>query len=120
MPLLFSYGTLRDEKVQLALFGRTLVGRKDQLLGFEQALIRVQDPRFASTSGKSDHAIVRVSRNSQARVEGTAFEVTEAELRCADEYEPVEYRRVVATLASGRRAWVYASVMPTVPPSCNV
>ena len=44
MPLLFSYGTLRDEKVQLALFGRTLVGRKDQLLGFEQALIRVQDP----------------------------------------------------------------------------
>ena len=117
MPLLFSYGTLRDEEVQLALFGRTLVGRKDQLVGFEQAWIRVQDPRFASTSGKSDHAIVRVSRNSQAKVEGTALEVTEAELLCADDYEPVEYRRVVATLASGRRAWVYACAMPNVSPS---
>jgi hypothetical protein len=117
MTLLFSYGTLRDEAVQLALFGRTLVGRKDQLVGFEQAWIRVQDPRFASTSGKSDHAIVRVSRNAQARVEGTALEVTEAELLCADDYEPVEYRRVVATLASGRRAWVYASAMPNAPPS---
>ena len=117
MPLLFSYGTLRDEKVQLALFGRTLVGRKDQLVGFEQELIRVRDPRFARTSGKSEHAIVRVSRNSEARVEGTALEVTEAELRCADDYEPVEYRRVLTTLASGRQAWVYVSAMPTVPPS---
>jgi hypothetical protein len=78
MPLLFSYGTLQDEKVQLTLFGRTLVGHKDQLVGFEQALIHVQDPGFASTSGKSNHAIVRASRNSEARVEGTVLEVTEA------------------------------------------
>jgi hypothetical protein len=29
MPLLFSYGTLQQENVQLATFGRLLYGQKD-------------------------------------------------------------------------------------------
>ena len=40
MPLLFSYGTLQQEDVQLATFGRLLQGQKDELLGFEQSLVR--------------------------------------------------------------------------------
>jgi hypothetical protein len=35
MPLLFSYGTLQEEKVQLSTFGRRLGGQRDELLGFE-------------------------------------------------------------------------------------
>jgi len=107
MPLLFSYGTLQDEKVQLSLFGRTLVGRTDYLLGYEQALARVKDPEFARTSGKTHHAILRPAGSDTAQVEGTAFEVTDAELEHADKYEPVEYRRLMARLASGGQAWVY-------------
>lgn len=107
MPLLFSYGTLQDERVQLALFGRALVGRNDQLLGYEQTLARVADPEFARTSGKALHAILRPAHRDTARVEGTALEVTDAELRRADSYEPVEYKRVLASLASGGQAWVY-------------
>ncbi|MDH3647011.1 MAG: gamma-glutamylcyclotransferase [Gammaproteobacteria bacterium] len=107
MPLLFSYGTLQDERVQRALFGRTLVGRKDCLLGYAQALARVADPEFARTSGKTHHAILRPARSDTARVEGMAFEVTDAELEHADKYEPVEYKRVLARLASGGQAWVY-------------
>lgn len=108
MPLLFSYGTLRDEQVQLSLFGRTLVGQNDCLLGYRQELARVEDPEFARTSGKSHHAILRPAGSDAAQVEGTAFEVTDAELEHADKYEPVEYKRVLARLASGGRAWVYA------------
>ena len=107
MPLLFSYGTLQDDDVQLALFGRLLVGQEDELLGFGQALVRVADPEFARTSGKTHHAILRPDQSLDSRVPGTAFEVTAAELERADKYEPAEYRRVTANLASGRQAWVY-------------
>ena len=107
MPLLFSYGTLQDESVQLSLFGRTLVGQKDDLLGFEQTLMRVEDPDFARTSGKTHHAILRPARDVESRVSGTALDVTDDELQIADRYEPVEYRRIVANLASGRQTWVY-------------
>lgn len=107
MPLLFSYGTLQDERVQLALFGRALVGRKEELLGFELSLVRVADPEFARTSGKTHHAILKPTGALASKVAGTAFEVTDKELERVDQYEPAEYRRVSASLASGRQAWVY-------------
>lgn len=107
MPLLFSYGTLREEEVQLALFGRRLEGRRDRLPGYEQVTVRLADAEFARTSGSAHHAILRPVREQGAEVAGTAFDVTDAELELADAYEPVEYRRVQARLASGRRAWVY-------------
>ena len=107
MPLLFSYGTLQDEHVQLSLFGRALVGQKDYLLGYERALARVEDPDFARTSGRNHNSILRPMHRGAAQVEGTALEVTEEELDLADKYEPVEYKRVVARLASGGQAWVY-------------
>lgn len=113
MPLLFSYGTLQDEQVQISLFGRTLVGRKDCLLGYEQSLARVADPEFARTSGKTHHAILRPAGRDTAQVEGTAFEVTDAELQHADAYEPVGYTRVLANLASGGEAWVYVDAQYT-------
>lgn len=107
MPLLFSYGTLQDEQVQLSLFGRTLIGRKDHLLGYKQDLAPVADPEFARTSSKTHHAILRPSNREDARIEGTAFELTEAELELADQYEPIEYKRVLAKLTSGEETWVY-------------
>jgi hypothetical protein len=108
MPLLFSYGTLQQETVQLSTFGRLLQGQPDELVGFEQSLLEVEDPEFVATSGKRHHAVVRFNGRDESRVPGTVFEVSERELRNADEYEPVGYIRVAATLASGRSAWVYA------------
>ena len=35
MPLVFSYGTLQEERVQLSTFGRLLQGYSDALIGFE-------------------------------------------------------------------------------------
>ena len=108
MPLLFSYGTLRQEAVQRSTFGRLLRGEPDDLVGFEESVLRVGDPEFVAESGKADHAIVRFTGRDESRVRGTAFEVSEAELASADRYEPAGYTRILATLASGRRAWVYA------------
>jgi hypothetical protein len=111
MPLLFSYGTLQQESVQLSTFGRRLQGWPDEIIGFEQSVKRVEDPAFVAASGKADHAIVRHTGRSDSRVSGMVFEVTDDELIRSDQYEPDGYRRVIATLASGGQAWVYADAL---------
>jgi hypothetical protein len=69
MPLLFSYGTLQQEDVQLSTFGRRLVGQKDELVGFEQSLVRIDDPQVVATSGKTHHPIVKVNGDNASRVQ---------------------------------------------------
>ena len=108
MPLLFSYGTLQQENVQLSTFGRLLQGQKDELLGFEQSLVRIEDPQVVAASGKTHHPIVKFNGRNDSRVSGTVFEITDAELASADQYEPAGYKRISTTLASGKQAWVYA------------
>lgn len=108
MPLLFSYGTLQREAVQLSTFGRLLHGQRDELVGFEQGLFEIEDAQFVAKSGKSHHAIVKFNGRAESRVSGMVFELSDAELASADAYEPAGYTRISATLASGRRAWVYA------------
>lgn len=99
MQLLFSYGTLQQESVQLSTFGRPLSGQRDELPGFEQSSVRV---------GKNTHANAAFNGNEQSRVAGTVFEISDAELTSADDFEaPFSYRRIVVTLASGRQAWAY-------------
>lgn len=108
MPLLFSYGTLQHDDVQLSTFGRLLQGQADELLGFEPSLVKIEDPQVVATSGKTHHANVTFNGRSDSRVSGTVFEITDAELAAADKYEQLAaYKRVVAKLASGKQAWVY-------------
>ena len=105
--LLFSYGTLHLESVQLATFGRRLAGTADGLPGFEQSLMKIEDASVVATSGKTHHPIVRFTGRESDIVYGTAFEVTAEELQKADTYEVSYYKRISVTLLSGVRAWVY-------------
>ena len=108
MPLLFSYGTLQDDDIQLSTFGRLLQGRRDELVGVEPSSVPIEDPEVVATSGKTHYANVVFDGGTDGRVKGTVFEITDAELAAADGYEnPAGYERVSVTLASGRRAWVY-------------
>ena len=59
--LLFSYGTLQQREVQLATFGRELLGASDQLVGFHQSVVKIEDPEVVKTSGKTHHPIPPVS-----------------------------------------------------------
>ncbi len=105
--LLFSYGTLQQRDVQLATFGRELSGSADQLVGFHQSMVKIEDAEVVKTSGKTHHPIVKQTGKTEHRVAGTVFEVTAQELTNADTYEVSDYKRVSALLASGRTAWVY-------------
>lgn len=108
MPLLFSYGTLQDEAVQLRTFGRRLDGQRDELARFEPSRVPITDPALAVQSGGTHHKNVTFNGRADSRVPGTAFDVTDAELAAADEYEArADYVRIAVTLASGREAWVY-------------
>ena len=108
MPLLFSYGTLQRDDVQQSTFGRLLDGHRDELPGFEPALVSIDDPQLAAAVGRTHHANVTFTGRQDSRVAGMVFEVTNAELAAADDYEQVAaYVRIGVTLASGREAWVY-------------
>jgi len=116
MPLLFSYGTLQQEEVQLAIFDRKLRGDQDELVGYEQALLIIEDAAVIATSGKTHHTIVRPCADPSRRIKGTVYELTEAELDRADLYEVAEYKRTTTNLASGREAWVYVDARVTDAP----
>ena len=117
MPRIFSYGTLQQDDVQRATFGRLLSGRVDTLPGYSQEMHEIDDPAVVATSGKTHHPIVRPSGDAADRVPGTVFEISDAELTQADVYEVADYRRVEVTLESGLQAWVYidARFAPPTP-----
>ena len=108
MPLLFSYGTLQQNNVQLSTFGRLLQGERDALLGFEQSLVPIEAAQVMAAGGKTHHANVTFNGRNDSRVSGTVFELSDAELAAADEYERLAaYKRIAAMLSSGKQTWVY-------------
>jgi gamma-glutamylcyclotransferase (GGCT)/AIG2-like uncharacterized protein YtfP len=104
---LFSYGTLQDEKVQLANFSRRLSGAPDILAGWRLSDLKITDPHVIAVSGKDVHQIVIPTGNIKDEIAGTVFEITSQELEQADAYEVSDYKRICAQLRSGTKAWVY-------------
>jgi Gamma-glutamyl cyclotransferase, AIG2-like len=104
---LFSYGTLQEEEVQFALFGRSLTGFSDMLIGYEISPIEITDEAFLSRGEETEQLTLVPSRDKQGKIEGTVFEVSEDELFLAEKYEPHNYKRIKVRLESGKQAWVY-------------
>lgn len=99
MEKIFSYGTLQKDSVQVATFGRALIGTKDKLVGYlltESSNSRLQQSSLTYTGDEGDI------------VEGTLFEVSNLELCKADDYSVVDdCIRVKEDVISGQKAWVY-------------
>jgi hypothetical protein len=110
--LLFSYGTLQKEKVQLELFGRGLQGSADILRGYRTAQIEIKDQAVLAKSEQKYHLIAVPSKDKNDFIKGIVLELTEEELRIADEYETEDYKRISAVLESGKESWVYIAVNP--------
>jgi hypothetical protein len=104
---LFSYGTLQLEPVQMATFGRQLVGSNDVLQGFELVSLKIEDPTVIAISGKAHHTMARFTGRASDVVSGTVFAVTPDELQSGDKYEVAAVKRVAVVLQSGVRAWAY-------------
>ncbi|QAY58652.1 gamma-glutamylcyclotransferase [Microbacterium protaetiae] len=107
--LLFTYGTLQHDDVQLDTFGRLVEGSDDELVGYVLDDAPIDDPRVVALSGLAIHTVARATGDDADRVPGKALWISEAELAAADDYEVALYRRVQAPLASGRTAWTYVT-----------
>lgn len=105
---LFSYGTLQQESVQLANFGRKLKGQADVVVGWRLASVQITDPLVLAQSGLAVHKIM-VPGSPADEVDGVVFEITPDELKAADGYETDAYRRVKVKLRSGTETWVYVA-----------
>lgn len=96
--LLFVYGSLQDQQVQLEIIGRLVKGTPDVLLGYGISTITIENcvyPILVPMPG--------------GIVEGEILRVSKDELHDIDIYEADEYRRVKVKLQSGTEVWVYTS-----------
>jgi gamma-glutamylcyclotransferase (GGCT)/AIG2-like uncharacterized protein YtfP len=96
--LLFVYGSLRDQQVQLEIIGRLVKGTPDVLLGYGISTIAIDNCVYPILVPMPDGI-----------VEGEILSVSKDELHDIDIYEADEYRRVKVKLQSGTEVWVYTS-----------
>ena len=109
---LFSYGTLQNDSVQLAIFGRTLVGTPDTLIGYRVIMSATADQDFVRKTGAVHHRNLQFTGIESDIAEGTVLTITPKELQQADTYEPTDYERLLVQLKSGSKAWVYLNRQP--------
>lgn len=102
----FSYGTLQQEGVQLATYGRLLSGRADSLTGWRIGTVLIRDPAVLDASGVEEHLALEPDADAPPVI-GMVFDLTPEELAATDIYESENYARVRVTLESGVEAWVY-------------
>ncbi len=107
MENLFSYGTLRDENVQRAVFNRSLNGVSDAIIGYRLETVTITDSSAIAISGMTVHQILEPTGQDSDQIEGTLFQISDSELQLADAYEDAAYKRVQVRLRSGAQAWVY-------------
>ena len=109
MEYLFSYGTLQEERIQLKLYGRLLKGENDTLPGYTIHLVENKNYDEESGFDEKFHRLAVKSNNDEEGITGTLFELSGEEIIRTDEYEPDGYKRISATLLSGKTCWVYVA-----------
>ena len=102
----FSYGTLRQSNVQIAIYGRELPTIEDSLPGYQLHWVTITDPEVIRTSGSDRHPILKRG-NAEDSVRGARLELNESELLVTDSYEVDDYERREVVLSSGITAWAY-------------
>jgi gamma-glutamylcyclotransferase (GGCT)/AIG2-like uncharacterized protein YtfP len=107
---LFSYGTLREEKVQRAVFGKAVVGKPDAIVGYELLPVTISSQEAIAISGKAEHTTLVPAKGEGVPIGGVVFHITASDLAAADRYESAEYHRIKVKLRSGVDAWVYVRV----------
>lgn len=107
--LLFSYGTLQDEMIQLEIFGRKLIGVADKLYGYRVGQLEIATGNELQASNIRSYPAAVASHQPVDCIAGMVYQLSPEELGLADLYETSAYRRVHIRLESGRWAWVYIS-----------
>ena len=89
---LFSYGTLRLENIQRTVFGHTVDGVPDAVVGYRLKQITITDKDAIAISGTDQHTILDASGNDADQIEGMVLSLTAHDLAMADKYEDAAWR----------------------------
>lgn len=104
---LFSYGTLQLKGVQIETYARVLSGDKDILEGYKLEKLKIIEKDVLIKSKQLFHPIAIPTKNRKDFIQGVIFEITEKELIQTDAYEVSDYKRILETFKSGKKAWVF-------------
>jgi len=102
MEKLFAYGTLKDKTIQENIFGRTLKGVPDRLIGYVINYIEIEEE-----FGLEKYPIIVATNNPEDIVNGVVYDISEKDVYLADTYEGLHYKRIEVTLESLQTAWAY-------------
>lgn len=105
MAKLFAYGTLKEKDIQENIFGRSLTGIGETLLGYSVKSIQIEEE-----FGVETYPIITPTNDASDRIEGIVFELTPKDLELADTYEGKYYRRIEVLLQTKEKVWVYSAV----------
>ncbi len=93
---LFVYGTLKDPQSRKQVLGRVVTGTPDALQGYGMTQIEIGGEVYPALEPKARNII-----------NGLVLQITDEELKKADDYETSAYKRNKVVLKSGTKAWVY-------------
>jgi gamma-glutamylcyclotransferase (GGCT)/AIG2-like uncharacterized protein YtfP len=102
MEKLFAYGTLKDKDIQENIFGRSLTGTPDKLIGFVINYIEIEEE-----FGMEKYPIITATESLNDIVEGIVYDISQEDVNLADTYEGLHYKRIEVTLESMQTAWAY-------------
>ena len=104
MKKLFTYGSLQHSDVQENLFGRSLKGTPEKLIGYVLRNIQIEEE-----FGIVHYPVIVETKNEADFIDGIVYEVTDKELNQTDLYEGMHYKRVEVHLHSNQKAWAYSA-----------
>jgi hypothetical protein len=78
----------------------------DALVGYKKERIKIKVEMAVDLSREEEDVVISYSGNDSEVVDDVVLSVTQ-ELEKADDYETEDYKRINATLRSGKSAWVY-------------
>lgn len=105
MAKLFAYGTLKEKDIQENVFGRSLTGTPETLLGYTVQTIQIEEE-----FGVETYPIIIPTDLPEDAIDGIVYVLSEKDLELADTYEGKYYRRIEVQLQSKEKVWVYSAV----------
>ncbi|GGF66716.1 gamma-glutamylcyclotransferase family protein [Wenyingzhuangia marina] len=105
--LLFTYGTLKLEKVQTEIFGKVLQGKDDIVKGYKLGIFHFVNPEAIAISEKDCHPLATPSENPNDEISGTIYEINEEEIKTKEICITDDCERVQVITDSGTICWMY-------------
>lgn len=106
MEKLFTYGSLQNDDIQEDLFGRTLQGTPEILVGYVVKEIQIEEE-----FGLVKYPILVETNKPEDTINGIVYTISTKELHQTDLYEGLHYRRVEVHLQSEQKAWAYSAAI---------